>query len=770
MLQTNQSRFFFASAALAADALEVAEFTGVEEISRPYRFSVRLVSDDPELDLDAVVGRPATLRLRRHEGDPLPIGGVVADVRQGGYDARRYAYEVTLVPRLWLLTLSHQSRVFQQLTVEQIVAEVLKQGGLGARDFRFVLTGALPVREYCVQYRESDLDFVQRLLEHEGIYYFFEQSADGRETVVFTDDRGESPDVDGGRTLEYHPGAGLVAAEGRETVREMTVRRQLVTGRVILKDYNYRTPETQLLARAQLDGPMPGVYYDYGAHFKNVAEGERLARVRGEEFEARRQLFAGESDCAGLRAGHVFALAEHFRGDCNADYLVTRVEHEGSQGAAFGVGDALAARPVYLNRFAAIPAATQYRPPRATPLPRVSGVITARVESAGGDYAYLDDQGRYRVKLPFDLSDRGGGAASRAVRMAQPYSGQNYGVHFTNRAGAEMVLACVDGDVDRPIGLSTVPNPSTTSPAVAANNAQCVIRTAGQNELTFDDTGGAENVLLHGTRDWTISVNHDKNQTVGNSETLGVKVDRAVTVGANQTTEIGADHRRHVKANETIAVDANRDKTVGGNQSETVRGDKRTAVAGSHTEHIGGNMTQTVSSASAETVALAKALSIGAGYQVSVVAAMNETVGGLKAEEIGGAKMVTVMGLSSEDVGVNKSVTAGGSISHEATGGDVTEKAGANIGCEAGRNFRARAGSDVAIAAGKRVAITAGDDLTIAGRKNGVVEAKDAFVLRCGSASISMKSNGDITIDGKKITINGSGDVLVKGRTVAINP
>jgi type VI secretion system secreted protein VgrG len=356
-LDANQSHFFFESAAAPADALQVVDFTGVEEMSRTYRFVVRLVSDNGELDLDAIIGKRATFGFRRREGDPLPVHGVVADLRQGGHVADRYAYEATLVPRLWLLSLTHQCRVFQQMRADEIVSEVLKQAGLGSRDFRFVLRATLPTREYCVQYRETDLDFIQRLLEHEGIYYFFEQQNEGGEVVVFTDDRGESPDIASGRRVEYHTGAGLVAIDDAETVREFSAQRRVVTGHVILKDYNYRTPETQLVARAELEAEMPGVFYDYGAHFKDTAEGDRLARVRSEEFDASRRLFHGESDVTALRAGHVFALAEHFRSDFNADYLLTRVEHEGSQGRGFGIG-LEGSVATYRNRFTALPATT----------------------------------------------------------------------------------------------------------------------------------------------------------------------------------------------------------------------------------------------------------------------------------------------------------------------------------------------------------------------------------------------------------------------------
>jgi type VI secretion system secreted protein VgrG len=735
MIAANQSRFEFTSAGLQADAVQVSEFTGVEEVSHTFQFVVQLTSKDGELDLDAVIGQPATLALMRHDGEMSPIHGVVSDFRQKSYTTGNYYYEATLVPRLWLLSLNHQCRVFQNLKVDEIVTEVMKQAGFGARDFRFVLGTALPTREYCVQYRETDLAFIQRLLEHEGIYYFFEQPSSGGEVVVFTDDPSQSPDIAGERAIQYHPGAGLETTDGLDYLREFGAQRQLVPGRVVLKDYNYRTPETQLVANAK-GAPTPGVHYDYGAHFKTPGDGARLAQVRSQEFDARRKLFHGETTSPALRGGHVFAVTQHFRSDFNADYFVTRVEHQGSQGRSFGIAIDAQTRPVFQSRFTAIPATTQWRPARETPIPRLSGIITARLETAGGDYAYIDDQGRYRVKLPFDLSDKSQGTASRSIRMAQPYSGPNYGMHFPNRADTEMVLAHVDGDVDRPLGLSTIPNPSNTSPSVAANKAQCVIRSAGQNELTMDDTIGSENVLLHGTKDWTVTINNNKNSKIGNNETHSVEVDQSVHVGSNQSVKVGS----------------NRNKEVSFNESERIGENKTIFVGGNHTETIMANMAQTVMAASAETIKLAKALSIGAAYSVNVFGAMNEIIGAAKMEEIAGAKLVTIRGLSKEDITGSKTVTAGSSI---------TEKSGASISHAAEANYEVTAKS--------KVTVEAGSDFGVKGKAKGLIDIADKLVLKCGKATITMSSSGDISIDGVNITVHGTGDVKVKGAHCAAN-
>jgi type VI secretion system secreted protein VgrG len=326
--------------------------------------------------------------------------------------------------------------------------------------------------------------------------------------------------------------------------------------------------------------------------------------------------------------------------------------------------------PTYRNEFTCIPAEVQYRPPRLTPEPRIPGIMTAKIETAGGDYAHIDEMGRYKVKMPFDLSDRNNAMASRALRMAQPYSGANYGIHFPNRANSEMVWACIDGNVDRPLGLSTVPNPSNTSPSVAGNKAQCVIRTAGQNELTLDDTIGSENIYLHATKDQTIQINNDKNQTVGNNETLEVGTNRTksigndetLSIGNNRSKTVGADQFEKIGKNNALEVGVNYEESIGSNKSVTVGANQDVSIGKNKKEKIGGSMIQKVTRAKIENVGMAKMLSIGGAYQMTVGAVMNETVAISRTEQVGMTKTTMVGKNSIEKIGKTKTINAGEKI------------------------------------------------------------------------------------------------------------
>ncbi len=723
MLQfkSNQPLYKLHFSELGENGVKVSAFEGEESISRLFEYRFELVSADPELDAKSILNKKATFTLTRGEEYPLKMHGIISQFEQRGRTPDYVSYYAVLVPKLWRLTLNFSSNVFQKMDIEELVSAVLKEAGLAGSDFEFQLNESYPKLDYCVQYRETDFNFINRRLEHYGIYYYFDHH-DDNEVLVFTDSTDNLKAVAQEEDIFYNPNRDPLSMS--ETVTELVCQEKVVTGKFKLKDYNYEHPTTDLSADNQIDSEAPGLFYDYGDHFKDKSEGSFLAKVRNEEVYSASKIFSGKGDCRLFHAGFKYKLGKHYREDWNNEFILTRVRARGSQGAMFAIFAGVNKNaPTYENVFESIPVDMPYRPPRLTPIPRIPGIMTAKLESGAGDeYAFLDDSGRYRMKVPFDLSDATNGEASRTIRLSQPYSGPGFGMHFPNHADTEIVWACVDGNVDRPLGLGTVPNPNNTSPSTSGNKAQSVIRTAGQNELTLDDTTGSENVYLHGTKDWTIDIANDKNQTIGNNESASVGNNRSRNVGNDETISVAKNRSKTVGVDQSETIGSNKTIQVGANHTETIGANKTINVAANHAETIGGSMSQTVAAAKSETVgtsksetvAIAKALSIGAAYQVSVGGAMNETVGAAKAEEIGGAKMVNVGLVSMENVGLNKSVNAGGNLSESA---------------------------------GKKMSLS----------------AKDELVLKCGEASISLKSNGDIVIKGGKITIRGSKDVIVKG-------
>ena len=506
-----QFEFVIDDDAFASDTFQVVSFEGTEQINQPFQFTVDLVSNDPDITLEELATKPATLEVYR-DAQQLIFHGHVIHFEQGPHVADRYGYRAIFAPPLWFLSLTYQSRIFINRTVPEIIEEVLQEAGLTSQHYEFRLDATYPTREYLAQYQETDLNFVNRLAEREGIRYFFEGGK-----VVFSDElTSASPVVEGESVLEYNPGGGLEAAA--EAVRTFTSREQVITGSVLARDYNYRTASNsgEILSNLALapvnlseeETEPVGHHYEYGMHHQDQDNTDRLAMVRMDEKYCQRLLMSGTSGYVGLRTGHIMTVQGHFRDKLNGDFLLTWIKHRGTQAASVPglMGADAQDTDAYINEFECIPADVQYRPPRITPVPKVPGIMTGVIESAGGDYAHIDDEGRYRVRMHFDEGDAPTAEASHWIRMKQAYSGPEYGIHFPNHEGTEMVWACVDGDPNRPMALGTTPNPSQKSPVTSQNKWQNIIRTYTSNEILMDDKEGATKISLttHGGHNETL--------------------------------------------------------------------------------------------------------------------------------------------------------------------------------------------------------------------------------------------------------------------------
>ncbi|HQQ11509.1 MAG TPA: type VI secretion system tip protein TssI/VgrG, partial [Synergistales bacterium] len=328
---------------------------------------------------------------------------------------------------------TEHNQVFLDKSVPEIIEECLKDGGLTAADFEMRLQGSYDALEYVCQYGESHLNFVSRWAEREGIYYFFEQEDSG-EKVVFTDTLISHTPYPQGDSIYYSPPSGLETLHEKEIVSSFHCRMNLTPQSVMLKDYNYRKPSLDVTGSADVDSKGRGQVYSYGDHIRTPEEGNRLAKVRAEGILCRKEVFHGEGSVPYMMPGYTFTLKDHYRGSFNQGYLVTDVSHEGNQTGYLISG--ITAEPqekgvFYRNSFSSIASSVQFRPEHTAQKPRISGTLTAKIDAAGsGQYAELDSQGRYKVVLPFDTSGRKNGKASAWVRMAQPYAGNNHGMHF----------------------------------------------------------------------------------------------------------------------------------------------------------------------------------------------------------------------------------------------------------------------------------------------------------------------------------------------------
>lgn len=480
----------FRSAAASAPELFVRELDGREGLSQLFAFD--LVLESPAAlsndTLDELLASKAYLAFGDQEEHR--VHGVVREVQLlASAEPTPVLYRVRLVPKLFDTTLTRGSWVYQDLSAPQIISDVLGEFGMHEPDdFELRLTRKYTPYEYKVQYEETDYQFLSRVMEYEGIFFFFEHG-DGGAKVIFTDANNAFAPLDGASTLAYDPRGGTVGAETRVSALSRT--RRTVAAKVTVRDYNYRTPSTQLTAEQPVDAAGVGEQVYYGEHFKDVPQGARLARVRAQELAAPRDVFAGVTAVRGLRAGHRFTLESHPVEGMDQDYVVTALRHTARQ-AGVSTDTPDSERQAYRNEFEAIPHAVPWRPARVTPLPRIVGVIHGKVDASsdGVRATPVDEHGRYKVVLPWDVAGTPGGKASRWIRMAQPASGSGYGVQFPLHVGTEVLLVHVNGDPDRPIIASSVPNMETASPVNAGNATQSQIRTRHGITVTFDDQSG----------------------------------------------------------------------------------------------------------------------------------------------------------------------------------------------------------------------------------------------------------------------------------------
>ncbi|MEZ4447258.1 MAG: type VI secretion system tip protein TssI/VgrG [Polyangiaceae bacterium] len=469
--------------------VQVASLTGTERLGAPYELAVELVRADEPLAPEAFLGVPLTLHLKTRTEKVRRIHGVAARVVDRLVsETNAFVYALTFVPRVWALSLTRTTEIFMDLTVPEVIVAKLERAGFArGDDFEERLRATYPKREYIVQYDETDLAFVQRLAEHIGITLFFEQG-DERERLILADHNEAFPELPPDGLARFYP-------RGEEAgVFALSTTTSTLPARYAVKDYNYRTPQVALLAQTSIPDGQQGLTYEFGGHFKTPEEAEQLATIRAEEVACRRTLPEGRSADMRFGAGYRFKLEGHPRGDL--ELILTEVEHRYRNTVAMHVA-VEGEKGGYENCFATTLQAQPYRPARVTPKPRIHGCITAQIEATSdGPYAELDDEGRYRVRFLFDVTDSTRAGASRLVRMAQPHTGPGYGFHFPLRHGVEVLITFIDGDPDRPIISTAVPNPQTPSVVGSGNGTRNIIRTGAGNEINIDDTVGAERIKL----------------------------------------------------------------------------------------------------------------------------------------------------------------------------------------------------------------------------------------------------------------------------------
>ncbi|MGD2154635.1 MAG: type VI secretion system tip protein TssI/VgrG, partial [Gemmatimonadales bacterium] len=581
-------------------------------------------------------------------GEQRVIHGLINRFVQLGQSDELTVYRAEIVPWFWFLSLSSDCKIFQNLSVPEIVEQVFKDQGYS--DFEVKCVKNYNAREYCVQYRETHLNFISRLLEEEGISYFF-QHTKSKHILTLADDVSAVKPCPGQSAVRVSPMPE--AAQEEDFVTAFEREHAAFIGRVTLRDYDHLQPSLRLESSVSGDGREE--IYDYPGYYTQLEDGERLARLQLEEQEAWHEVVRGESTCRSLQSGFSFDLQEHYLKDANQTYQLLQVRHS-ARGADFRARDP--ATFDYRNDFVAIPHSVPFRPPRTTPKPVVQGSQTALVVGKAGEEIWVDEYGRVKVQFYWDRDGKKDENSSCWVRVSTAWAGKGWGVIQIPRIGQEVIVDFLEGDPDLPIITGRVYNAEQMPPyELPGSQTQSGLKSRSSkeggtdnfNEIRMEDLKGSELLYIHAEKDKQVVVENNRTESVGNDE--------SISIGNNRTENVGK--------NESITIGENRTESVGKNESITIGGGRTESVAKDETIDIGANRKESV--------------------------AKNEDV----------------------TIGDNRSHTIG-----------KTDK----------------------LDVGDRLLITAGD----------------MIIIKTGSASITMKKDGDIQIEGKNIKVQGSGKIQIK--------
>ncbi|MFH1896735.1 MAG: type VI secretion system tip protein TssI/VgrG [Candidatus Desantisbacteria bacterium] len=485
LLEPNTAHFLFDC---PVSGLGVLSFTGSEGISQPYRFEIRLVSNNSGINFDDILFKRATLTIRCNQTDKRYIHGIISRFSQHESGAHHTVYVAELVPMVWLLSLRAQSRVFQNMSVDEIVKKILTDAGFGGKDYKFLLQKKYLKREYCIQYRESDFNFISRLLEEEGIFYYFQHESQG-EVLIINDLSDTCSGCLPEKGVGFHEHSGDIPPEV-QYVYECLPQQGIISGKVTLNDFNYEKPAMLLLANensVQIKNPNLEVY-DYPGEYNQQGEGERLAKIRMREIDAHYRVITGKSNWRSMDAGYKMTLTDHYRSDLNVDYLITQVNHYATHASILSYGESEKGTS-YNNQFKSIPFKVNYHPPRVTPRPTVKGTQTATVVGPSKEKIYFDEFGRVKVQFHWDREGKRDDKSSCWVRVSQGYAGANHGMQFMPLIGDEVIVDFLEGDPDKPIITGRVYNGNNMPRLKPENKVQNVIYTPYQHRLMLDDKG-----------------------------------------------------------------------------------------------------------------------------------------------------------------------------------------------------------------------------------------------------------------------------------------
>jgi type VI secretion system secreted protein VgrG len=568
MPYSQENRLISLYTPLPDDMLLLAGFSGHEAISRLFSFHLDLLTEHGPIPFAEIIGKTVTISITQSDNSKRYINGMVSRFAQSGADARFMHYQMEVVPWTWALTRYSDCKIFHKKTVVEIIQQVFSDRGF--MDFQISLSGTYSLLEYTVQYRETDFNFISRLMEQYGIFYFFQHEM-GKHTMVIADSSSVYQSCPGNKSAGYNLAAGGLDAD--DVVNSWNVEQELRSGMYTLTDYNFITPSANLAASENtiysVGGNSGFELFDYPGDYTNRSDGTAIAKLRMQEEEADHLIAHGSGVCRGFATGYKFVLTDHPQESMYDTYVLTEIQHVASVAGNYTTGEG--SGDFYSNHFTCIQASVQFRAARLTPKPFVQGPQTAVVvgknqdqnqnisdadSGSDGEEIWVDKYGRVIVLFPWDRK----GACSCWVRVSQNWAGEGWGSITIPRVGQEVIVSFLEGDPDRPIVTGRVYNATQTVPyPLPANQTRSTFMTRSSeggsastyNELRFEDKAGAEQVFLRGQLDYDTNILHDSREAIGNNLSL--------TVAKNQMESVGGDLSSQVTGNvmETVGGDSN---------------------------------------------------------------------------------------------------------------------------------------------------------------------------------------------------------------------
>ena len=578
---------------LGDDVLVIVSAVITEQLGRLFSMELDLSSEDPALDFSAIVGGNATIRLELDKNETRYWNGYVSRFVQTEADSKVGGrYRATLVPWLWFLTRTADCRIFQNMTVPDIIKQVFRDQGF--TDFKDSLSGNYSPWENCVQYRETDFNFVSRLMEHEGIYYFFVHE-NGKHTLVLADGISAHTTYTNYETVNFRTGRGGVASY--EAITVWALEQEVQPGAYALNDFNFETPKTSLLAKSQIatqNAQSSFEVYDYPGEYGVQSDGTDYSQVRIQELHSQHEVVHGTTNARGIATGYTFTLANSPRADQNRAYLTTSATYRlsgykfGSSGSGGSDGE------LFACNFMAIDSTKPYRAARITPKPLIQGPQTAMVVGPAGEEIYTDQYGRIVVQFHWDRYGKADENSSCWVRVSQAaWAGKKYGALYIPRVGHEVIVEFLEGDPDLPIVTGRVYNADAMPPyPLPADKTITTLKSnsskggQGFNELRFQDEKGEEQIFIHGEKNLDTRIKNNAYEWIGNDQHLVVTNNLTEHVELDHYEIIDRDHQEQVKRDLHL--------TIGGKSAQVVTGSLSLEVDGDVAEVFKSNHSTTV--------------------------------------------------------------------------------------------------------------------------------------------------------------------------------